>query len=695
MASAFKYQEVASKLLRGEISRNILVVAPTGAGKTRVGMEALALAGKGCYVAPTRALCYEKFQELRRNFPRKAVVLGNKDYSLGERDFARSDFRVLTPFRLNHLLSSVKDFPRLSPVVVIDEIHNLDPDVEIILTKLLLLHPEVRVVGLSATIQEDDEPKLANWLNALVVKGEERPVPLVERIVRFDPDLDEAGREITNVAVLEGGRGVDAWVVGGEVVFGRCDHLREICSRIRSNGDAAPILIWTPYRERANKIARVMAEALRSLGKGPDPALQAVAGSLPSGAHTPALKSALPYGVGVHHGGLTQRERELVYELARDGKLEIIVTCMTLAQGVNLPARHVVFDAVHEYDGSERKRLIDVSVFRQIQGRAGRPQFDRIGYCWIPVFTEVELAEVEEVLLNHKASPLVSRIHHEFFLASQIPGLVLLGFDAPERLAGFIRATLWGQALQDIQPLVDQMARIVSYLLERRAAEVQDGRLVLTRKGRVMARLGLHPAEHEAIERLASSGCLDYEGWVRTLARIRIDNDPSSGFGEEHVDPIVEYGLAVHAAPKSTYKVRELADYVQRMIDLSEALLAISGYDRSYREQWRRSVSAKFTYGKLVLMEHLAPALGRDQIRRLVRNLGEALTKRPSDLSHEELVEIARLLYAHRRSFRLDKQGKAVAGALGIPDQRLVGLVQEAWKKASLPPMEVSHDDAA
>jgi hypothetical protein len=79
----------------------------------------------------------------------------------------------------------------------------------------------------------------------------------------------------------------------------------------------------------------------------------------------------------------------------------------------------------------------------------------------------------------------------------------------------------------------------------------------------------------------------------------------------------------------------------------------------------------------------------------LVRNLGEALTKRPSDLSHEELVEIARLLYAHRRSFRLDKQGKAVAGALGIPDQRLVGLVQEAWKKASLPPMEVSHDDAA
>jgi hypothetical protein len=689
---AFEYQEVASKILR-KTDRNLLIVAPTGAGKTRVGMEALALAGKGCYVAPTRALCYEKFQELRRMFPRKIVVLGNKDYSLGERDFARSDFRVLTPFRLNHLLSIVRDFSRLSPVVVVDEIHNLDPDVEIILTKLLLLHPDVRIVGLSATIHEDDEPKLASWLSALVVKGEERPVPLVELVVRFDPDLDEAGREITNVTVLEDGSMVDSWTVSGEVVAGRCDHLQEICSRIRGGGDTAPILIWTPYRERASKIARAMAETLRNLGKKPDPALQAVADSLPSGAHTPALKSALPYGVGVHHGGLTQRERELVYELARDGRLEIIVTCMTLAQGVNLPARHVIFDTVHEYDDSGRKRLIEVSVFRQIQGRAGRPQFDHIGYCWVPVFTEIELAEVEEVLLKYKASPLVSRIYNEFFLASQVPGLVLLGFDTPERLAGFIRATLWGQALQDIQPLADQMARIVSCILERRAAEVQGGRLVLTWKGRVMARLGLHPAEYEAIERLASAKCLDYEEWVRALARARIDNDPSSGFREEDVGPIVEYGLAIHAAPQSTYKLRELADYVQRMIDLSEAFLAISGCDRSYRERWRREVSAKFTYGKLALMEHLAPALGRDQIKRLVRNLGGALMKRPCDLSHEELVEIARLLYAHRRSFRLDKQSREVAGALGIPPERLVELVQEAREKASLP-MEASGDDA-
>jgi len=114
-----------------------------------------------------------------------------------------------------------------------------------------------------------------------------------------------------------------------------------------------------------------------------------------------------------------------------------------------------------------------------------------------------------------------------------------------------------------------------------------------------MARLGLHPAEHEAIERLASSGCLDYEEWVRTLARVRIDNDPSSGFSEEHVDHVVEYGLAVHAAPKSTYKVRELADYVQRMLDLSEALLAIAGHDQAYRARWRKASRPSSRMGSL------------------------------------------------------------------------------------------------
>jgi len=676
---AFDYQQVARSLLE-KSGRNLLVIAPTGAGKTRVGFEALALAGRGCYIAPTRALCYEKYKALQELFPESRIVLGNKDYGLGDRLFRETDFRVITPWKLNQFLTNVRDFGRHSPVVVVDEIHNLDPDVEIILTKLMLLHPDVRIVGLSATVHEDDEPKFTQWLKALVVKGEERPVPLVERLVHFEPDLDEEGQEVTNVTISENGSGlVDSWVIDHELHG--YDHLWEIYRYIRAKGDQAPILIWTPYRKKAEAICNLFAGRLNSEGRQPDPELRAAANSLPSGSsdHTKSLKNALPYGVAMHHGGLSQRERELVYELAVAGKLEVIITCMTLAQGVNLPARHVIFESVYDFDETEQRRLIDVSTFRQIEGRAGRPQFDSIGYCWIPVFSEVEKVEVEEILLRYKASKIESRLYNEFFLTSQVPGLILLGFNTPAKLAQFIKATFWGQALQDIQPLVEQFEKIISYLLDHQVAEPWGGRLVLTEKGQKVARLGLHPEEYEAIEALVAKDCLDYESWVRDFGRVQIGYNPDKAY-EEALELVVDYGLTVYTIPQGTFKARDLADYVQRMLDITESFFAINRVDWQYRKEWRNKVSHKFLYGNLVLVEKLAPALARDQIKRLIRNLGEVLMKEPDELSREDLLEIARCLYGHYKKFLPGKQSEAVATILGLTHQEFIQIVEEARK---------------
>jgi replicative superfamily II helicase len=684
--SAFGYQQVARSLLE-KFGKNILVIAPTGAGKTRVGFEALALAGRGCYIAPTRALCYEKYKALQELFPEAKVVLGNKDYGLGDRLFRETDFRVITPWKLNQFLTNCRQLGQHSPVVVVDEIHNLDPDVEIILTKLMLLHPDVRIVGLSATVHGDDEPKFSQWLKALVVKGEERPVPLVERIVYFEPDLNDSGNEITNVTITENGSGVVNQFVLDHEISGY-EHLLEIYDLIRRSDDTAPILIWTPYRKRAEKICNLFADRIGQMRSWEaDPELRAAANSLPSGSsdQTWSLKNALPYGVAMHHGGMSQRERELVYELAVAGKLEVIITCMTLAQGVNLPARHVVFESVYDFDETEQRRLIDVSTFRQIQGRAGRPQFDTIGFCWIPVFSEVERVEVEEVLLKYKASKIESRLYNEFFLTSQVPGLILLGFNTPAKLAEFIKATFWGQALQDIQPLVEQFEKIVSYLLDHKVAEPWDGRLVLTEKGQKVARLGLHPEEYEAIEALVAKDCLDYDSWVRDLGRVQI------GYGsdryEEALEMVVDYGLTVYTISQATHRERDLADCVQRMLDITESFFAVNQVDWQYRKEWRNQVAHKFLYGNLVLVEKLAPALTRDQIKRLIRNLGQALKKEPAFppgsgdpekfLGGEDLRAIALCLYGHYKEFLPGKQTAIVAQILGFEPEAWAQFVRE------------------
>ena len=682
--SAFGYQQTAKSLLEEE-DRNLLVIAPTGAGKTRVGFKALEMAGQGCYIAPTRALCYEKYKRLQEIFPQSQVVLGNKDYGLGDRIFRETDLRVITPWKLNQFLTNIGRLVQFSPVVVVDEIHNLDPDIEIILTKLMLLHQDVRIVGLSATVHEDDEPKFSQWLKSLIVKGEERPVPLVERLVHFEPDLDEAGNEVTGVTVSENGSGeVDSWALDQEI--SGYEHLWEIYQYIRATGDTAPILVWTPYRKRAEKICNLFADRIgRIKDWEQDPELRVAADSLPSnsGDQTWSLKNALPYGVGMHHGGLSQRERELVYdELAASGKVEMIVTCMTLAQGVNLPARHVIFESVYDWDETQQRRLIDISTFRQIQGRAGRPQFDSIGYCWIPVFSEVEKVEVEEVLLKYKASKIESRLYNEFFLTSQVPGLILLGFNTPVKLVEFIKATFWGQALQDIQPLVEQFEKIISYLLDHKVAEPWDGQLVLTEKGQKMARLGLHPEEYETIEALTSKESLDYDSWVRDLCRVQIG---VGGFEteacEEAMEQVVNCGLTVYTIPHADHKSRDLADRVQRMLDIAESFFAVNRVDWQYRNEWRDKVSHKFLYGNLVLVEKLAPALNRSQIKRLIRNLGQVLMQDACWLSREDKLEIARCLYGHYRKFFPGKQSEQVAAVLGISREEFIEIVEEARQK--------------
>jgi hypothetical protein len=126
-----------------------------------------------------------------------------------------------------------------------------------------------------------------------------------------------------------------------------------------------------------------------------------------------------------------------------------------------------------------------------------------------------------------------------------------------------------------------------------------------------------------------------------------------------------------------------LADYVQRMLDITESFFAINRVDPGYRNEWREKVAHKFLYGNLVLVERLAPALARDQIKRLIRNLGQVLMKEPYWLSREDQLEIARCLYGHYRKFFPGKQSEAVAMVLEIPHEEFIQIVEEARQKES------------
>lgn len=629
----YEHQAKAQMLLAQPSPPNLLVVAPTGAGKTKVGEMALERFGKGAYIAPTRALCYEKQRVLEASFPDKRTVLGNKDWKLTGGDFRSSDFRVMTHFKLRQLIMALgKDFPRLCPTVILDEVHHLDPDMELIVTTMKLLHPKIHRVALSATVDDDDEPKLANWLQASVVKSDERPVPIIEHIVHFDPDITDEGQEVTNVRVIEAGQVKDSFQL--DHALGRNEHVAVIDQYIHKKmSDTATRLVYSPYRWPATNIAMFIADQESRVS---DDALGEYANTLPNDASefSYQVRHCLRKRIGIHHGGLTQRERELVQDLAQTEpgqpvNFDIVVTCETLAQGVNLPARHLIVDTIYQFDEAGERRLMDVSRFRQVEGRAGRPQYDTIGHCWLPVFSEIEKVEVEEILLKYKASKIESRIYDQYFLEGMVPMLLLFGWNTPSKFVEFIKTTYWGMSLQDTQPLTDQFERIIEFLLEHEAAVVVGGALLLlTSKGTRMAKLGLHPSEYEAIEHLTKMQDLSYETWVQDLSNVCFTYVCGQNHDEESrmtiVGELIEYGLSVYAA-KVKHDTRELADYIQRLFDITSSFFHLDPSVNGFSYEWREAVYNRFMFGKLELARELSKVLRRDKVKRLIRNLGQAL----------------------------------------------------------------------
>jgi len=92
------------------------------------------------------------------------------------------------------------------------------------------------------------------------------------------------------------------------------------------------------------------------------------------------LKDLLPYGLGIHHAGLSRKDRLLVEQLFASGELQVLVSTATLAWGVNLPAHTVIIKGTQIYN-PEQGKWVELSPqdMLQMMGRAGRPQFDTMG----------------------------------------------------------------------------------------------------------------------------------------------------------------------------------------------------------------------------------------------------------------------------------------------------------------------------
>jgi hypothetical protein len=110
----------------------------------------------------------------------------------------------------------------------------------------------------------------------------------------------------------------------------------------------------------------------------------------------------LERGIGVHYGRLPDAVREAIEEDFRARRISVMIATSTLAQGVNLPVRTVVFHSCWRSDEQTRTRL-SAREYWNIAGRAGRAGEETEGTVIHIVASPSDASDLD-FYLRHRAS---------------------------------------------------------------------------------------------------------------------------------------------------------------------------------------------------------------------------------------------------------------------------------------------------
>jgi helicase len=481
---------IEAGLLDGQ---NLLLSTPTASGKTLVAMMAAARLltereEKVVYLAPLRALAYEKYEEMSslselrgpsgRNI---RVAISTGDYDSAGEELAYADLLVLTNEKFDSLARHRPSWMKKVGLFVFDEVHLLGeaergPTLEVVMTRVLSEGERAQLLALSATVANADQ--VAKWLGAKSISMAWRPVPLrqgvgYENRIYFE---DGAVRQLKS-----------SW------------EMPAIDLALDCVGDGGQALIFAETRKRAvsiaTKAARYMAKTLtfddsarlRQYSKK-------VLTEVEETELSRALAQCVGSGVAFHHAGLAMPNRRAVEAAFKEGLVKVLVATPTLAYGMNTPARRVVLASLYRYDSSfGENRPITVMDYKQMCGRAGRPKFDEYGEAVTIAQSQEEADAIMEAYVRGQPEPVRSQLASPGSFRTHTLGVIA---SAPRstipQLKKFFLSTLLAQQYKEFSVL-SRLDGAVKYLEGNELIRLEGEDVRATQLGKRISTLYIDP----------------------------------------------------------------------------------------------------------------------------------------------------------------------------------------------------------
>jgi superfamily II RNA helicase len=412
------FQREAIAAIRAD--RDVLVSAPTGAGKTLVAEYAIEhcirSGRRAIYTAPIKALSNQKFRDFR--------ALKEFDVGIMTGDVTMRATAPLVIMTTEIFRNSIFERgPELLDIglIVFDEIHYMDdPERGTVWEESIIFLPEQsRLLALSATVS--NLAQFCEWMGQVrgrevaTVVSTERPVPLLHylHLPGIGPKRADKVKQLPRLqrpaAFGRGPRGSRGPRGGGGDGRGRgvddlldrlerdrlmpvlffCFSRREVEARARES--ARRRLLDAAEREQIEKLFDEICDRFEIRADGALDELRALALS----------------GVSFHHAGLLPLHKELVERLFTSSLLRLLFTTETFALGINMPARTVVFSSLRKFDGVGFDRLM-TREYQQMAGRAGRQGIDEEGLVFSIVDDRDRLDDLRRTIFG-QVEPIRSR----------------------------------------------------------------------------------------------------------------------------------------------------------------------------------------------------------------------------------------------------------------------------------------------